>query len=257
MKKLMIPLVIAIAAGLGGGSAFSFVNAKNASKAAAAHVADSLQKHVQDSTVVADSLATEVKAMEVAARAEEALMTPADSIRSAQSQPASLKAATKELTNAVEPTNGAGIGTHAPATVTRGGVVPPGKPAALHAPDAARAPMPGTNTIGKGLTDSRIAKIFSAMQSKDAAKVLEQMSDNDIRVILTLMGDKQAAAILVALPAPRAAAISKGVAVKAETKTDGKPETKPDAKTDVKHDPKADVKSDSTSHQKKPVGESL
>ena len=67
MKKLLIPAVLAVVLGLGAGSAFSYKNAKEAAKVFAAHVADSVAKHVKDSTTAADSVAKDEQARELAA----------------------------------------------------------------------------------------------------------------------------------------------------------------------------------------------
>ena len=55
----------------------------------------------------------------------------------------------------------------------------------------------------------KVARIFGAMQPKEAAKVLEQLTDSEVHDILSSLNEKQAAALLQAMPAPRAAAISK------------------------------------------------
>lgn len=244
MKKLLVPAVAAIVAGLAGGSAFSYRGAKEAAKIVAAHVADSLAKIAHDSTAVADSLAKEEHTRELAAQAEQLPLTPADSIRLAQEQPTSLAEATHDLPNAVDPKHApapdphkaATPATKAPATKasttaavshapanTPKTIVPTSNKGAAPAAPAAHAPeTPAPAALESALPERRIAKIFGAMASKDAAKVLEQMSDNDVRVILGMMGDKQAAAILTALPAARAAAISKGEVAKAPAKDEKK-----------------------------------
>lgn len=239
MKKLIVPAVAAIVAGLAGGSAFSYRGAKEAAKVVAAHVADSLAKIAHDSTAVADSVAKEEHTRELAAQAEQLPLTPADSIRLAQEQPTSLAEATHDLPNAVDPKHAPAPDTHkAAAPVTKAPApaaashAPASKPkAVVAAPNKGAAPAvqttlapepPAPAALESALPERRIAKIFGAMASKDAAKVLEQMSDNDVRVILGMMGDKQAAAILTALPAARAAAISKGEAAKAPAKDEKK-----------------------------------
>lgn len=248
MKKLLVPAVAAIVAGLAGGSAFSYRSAKEAAKVVAAHVADSLAKVAHDSTAIADSVAKEEHTRELAAQAEQLPLTPADSIRLAQEQPTSLAEATHDLPNAVDPKHApapdahkaaatatktpatkapaTAAASHAPANAPKT-VVPPNKGAApaapaAHAPEAHAPEAPAPAALESALPERRIAKIFGAMASKDAAKVLEQMSDNDVRVILGMMADKQAAAILTALPAARAAAISKGEVAKSPAKDEKK-----------------------------------
>jgi len=57
--------------------------------------------------------------------------------------------------------------------------------------------------------EKRLAKVFAAMQPRDAARVLAQMDDNDIQVILTSLSNKQQAAILGNFPVTRAATIAR------------------------------------------------
>jgi len=57
--------------------------------------------------------------------------------------------------------------------------------------------------------ERRLAKVFTAMDAKQAAKVLEHMDDHDVQVILGYVGPRQAASIMNALPAQRVAALSK------------------------------------------------
>ena len=224
MNKLIIPLVGAVVAGLCGGSAFSYVNAKDAAKVVALHVADSLAK-----------VAKEEHARQLAQAAEELPLTPADSIRLEQNQPTTLSSATHDLPNAVDPKHAAPADEHgksAPATkaVATNTAPKSAAPSATSAPKGAATSKPVAGAPAKtivptdpahaveakvpaaiesAMPERRISKMFSSMASKDAAKILEQMSDNDVRVILGMMGDKQAAAILTSLPAARAAAISK------------------------------------------------
>lgn len=232
MKKLLIPVVGAVVLGLCAGSGFSYVNAKEAALVHAVHVADSVAKHLRDSTATADSTQKADHARELEAAAEEIPMTPADSIRAAHNESTTLKAATHGVPNAVDPKSRASVpkaaDSHAPAASTGHDPAPPAaKPAVKRVP-AQAVPNSATETTAPGnvterkvpealdsaLPERRISKIFASMQSKDAAKILEQMSDSDIRVILGLMGDKQAAAILSALPPSRAAVVSKGGASK-------------------------------------------
>lgn len=70
------------------------------------------------------------------------------------------------------------------------------------APSAtAQVPVQDT-TVGR-----KIAKVFGAMQARDAARVLEQMDDVDVRTILSSLNNKQQAAILGTFPTQRAATI--------------------------------------------------
>ncbi len=122
-----------------------------------------------------------------------------------------------------------GEGVHAPADTMPRAAVPATqqKDSTVHAPDAksvvaaakavgATPEAPKTSAAAKAITDSivdaserRIAKVFTAMDAKQAAKVLEHMTDADVQVILGYVGPKQAAAIMVQLPPERAAKLGK------------------------------------------------
>ncbi|MEO7996853.1 MAG: hypothetical protein ABI852_05380, partial [Gemmatimonadaceae bacterium] len=188
MKKLLLPLIIAVLAGLTSASAATFVNAKKAAKIYAAHVVDSLAKHATDSVAAADSVEKEHKAHEAAQAAEAALMTPADSIRAEQNQPTTLNAATKGLLNAVDPKHPAAeahgaavpaghdvvVPSKAMAGVTqtpKGKIIVPRavdavKPAPATAPARTAPVAASTATENAGLPESRFAKIFSTMAPK-------------------------------------------------------------------------------------------
>jgi flagellar motility protein MotE (MotC chaperone) len=72
------------------------------------------------------------------------------------------------------------------------------------------AMVAGQEPVGFAVSpERRLAKIFTAMQPKDAARVLEQMSDGDVQAIIAMLGDRQAAAVLANFPPQRAAVISK------------------------------------------------
>lgn len=58
-------------------------------------------------------------------------------------------------------------------------------------------------------SERRIAKVFTAMDAKQAAKVLEHMTDDDVEVILGYVGPRQAASIMSELPPERVATLSK------------------------------------------------
>jgi hypothetical protein len=89
------------------------------------------------------------------------------------------------------------------------------------APDSAAGA--GKQPVGFAVSpERRLAKIFSAMQPKDAARVLEQMSDGDVQAIIAMLGDRQAAAVLANFPPERAAVIGRltmrGVAMRGGAK---------------------------------------
>ena len=129
-----------------------------------------------------------------------------------------------------------GAAVHAPADTMPRAAVPatPKKDSTVHAPDAksvvAAAKAVGveprkTSAAAKAVTDSivdaserRIAKVFTAMDAKQAAKVLEHMTDADVQVILGYVGPKQAAAIMVQLPPERAAKLGKAAMLGSPTR---------------------------------------
>jgi len=71
---------------------------------------------------------------------------------------------------------------------------------------AQKAPAPAVRSDS---TEKRLAKVFGAMQSKDAAHILQQMEDVDVRTILASLSPKQQAAILGQFPAQRAASLTR------------------------------------------------
>jgi hypothetical protein len=227
MKQLILPIVIGLLAGLGGGSGYAYM------KASAKFVADSTryaEKAAADSaardSVVKDSLAR----LAPPAPHDDALtnpLTPADSIRA-------LLAAREALSEAGAPHVTPATAKHGDATTPPAGGghdahPPAGKPAPAPAakPAPAAPSTPETVVAVQGareealldpIPEQRLAKIFAAMPAKEAAKVLDQMSDKDVRAILGMMNDRQAAAILPLLPPGRAATITRGAA-KAPEKT--------------------------------------
>jgi hypothetical protein len=82
--------------------------------------------------------------------------------------------------------------------------VEPAAPAAAAVEQSPAAPQPE-------LEVEQLAKLFAAMQPKDAARILEQMDDQDVKAILARLRERQAAAILSSLPPQRVAAISRSV----------------------------------------------
>lgn len=236
MKKLLIPVIIAVLAGVGGGSGFSYMQASKKYVADSTALADSLKAHPEaksDSTATAEGEAPTTHA-DTAPTIEPPPMTPADSIRAVEASRGALHEATKGVADAA-PTKGepkgepAAASKHEPAKAEPVNAAP-----SKAAPTKAEPATAGAKTAdGKAnstasvadvvrekrndalstpLPEQRLAKIFTAMSSKDAAKVMEQMPDNDVRTILGLMNDKTAAAILTQFPPQRAAAITKGAA---------------------------------------------
>lgn len=226
MKSIIVPLVVALLMGLGGASGFSYVSAKKAATVIAAHRADSVAKHVKDSTEAKEKTekAEKAKIAEEALHVDSAVvMTPADSIRAARHQPTTLRDATHGLPNAADPKHAALPEKAEPKVVAKADakmtVDPKAKKPDAVGAEPAHAAVP--EAVEGALPERRIAKIFGAMQSKDAAKVLEQMNDSDVRVILGMMSDKQAAVILSSFTPQRAAAISKADLPKSDKKTTG------------------------------------
>lgn len=217
MKQLIIPIVIGLLAGLGGGTGYSYMKTSAKYTADSTHMADSLKAHPPADSTHADSTDGEASHGDAAAHdsvpadsashgmdspgSHEAAapMTPADSIRLLEAARRDLKAvsakpapddhATPSLKSQTQSATDVKATTASAANVVKG------------ARDAA---------LQTALPEQRLAKIFSAMAAKDAAKVLDQMTDGDVRTILGMMNDRQAAAILTSMTATRAAAITKG-----------------------------------------------
>lgn len=235
MKKLLIPVIIAVLAGVGGGSGFAFMRASKKFVADSTVLADSLKAHppAADSTAKHEGEAAAPTA-EAAPVVEPPPMTPADSLRALEATRAPLHEATKgtpDATPTAEPKVGAKPEAHAPTPavaapskiVAPAPVKPDPKQVSANAgkvdPKAAANATASVANVVKDarnealntpLPEQRLAKIFAAMSTKDAAKVMEQMPDADVRTIISMMNDRTAAAILALFPATRAAAITKG-----------------------------------------------
>jgi hypothetical protein len=233
MKKLLIPVIIAVLAGVGGGSGFSYMQASKKYVADSTTLADSLKAHPEAKS---DSAAAEgevpAEHQDTAPVVEAPPMTPADSIRALEASRGALHEATKGVADAVpakgepkgEPKAEPAATKHEPAKAEPVKAVPtktaPAKSGAkpsdsktnstASVADAVRDAR--NDALNTPLPEQRLAKIFTAMSAKDAAKVMEQMPDSDVRTILGLMNDKTAAAILTQFPPQRAAVITKGSA---------------------------------------------
>ncbi len=228
MKQLILPIVIGLLAGLGGGSGYAYM------KASAKFVADSTkyaEKAAADSaardSVVKDSLAR----LAPPAPHDDALtnpLTPADSIRARLAAREALQGAgapqvtpsTAKHGDATKPPVAGGHDEHAPAPAAKGAAPAPAAPKAAPTTPETVVAVQGAReeALLDPIPEQRLAKIFAAMPAKEAAKVLDQMSDKDVRAILGMMNDRQAAAILPLLPPGRAATITRGAA-KAPEKT--------------------------------------
>jgi hypothetical protein len=234
MKQLIIPIVIGLLAGLGGGTGYSYMKTSAKYTADSTHMADSLKAHPPADSTHADSTHGEASHDDAAAHdsvpadsashgmdlpgAHEAAppMTPADSIRL-------LDAARRDLQAvSAKPAPGKAVDTHAApaksASSPEAHAAPSLKSQTQTATDAKANTTPVAGVVkdardaalNTALPEQRLAKIFSAMAAKDAAKVLDQMTDGDVRTILGMMNDRQTAAILTSMTAVRAAAITKG-----------------------------------------------
>ena len=224
MKKLLLPVIIAVLAGIGGGSGFAYMRVSKSYVADSTARADSLKAHppvAKDSTTKeagAGEASEHVAAAESASKAEPLPLTPADSIRAVEASRAALRA-TGANPSSVPPAHGdAKSDAHAKADSAKSATA--GKAAT---PKSA-PPTPATAAVANVVRDARnaalntdlkeerLAKIFSAMAPKDAAKVMDQMPDADVRAIIALMSDRNAAAILPLFKAERAAALTKSAA---------------------------------------------
>ena len=230
MKKLLIPVLIAVFAGVGGGSGFAYMRASKTYVIDSTKQADSLKAHPPATDASAHDSAAEPahsgtgeahapvdSAVAASAAAVEHLpLTPADSLRSVEATRTSLRDAAKGRHDSAVPRR-------EPAAVAPKGATAPGH---------ADPPQPGGSTtsvasivrqarndaLNTVLPEQRLAKIFAAMSAKDAAKVMEQMPDADVRSILSMMSDRVAAAVLSQFSAARAATITKGSARTPEAK---------------------------------------
>ncbi|MBL0173465.1 MAG: hypothetical protein IPP90_22795 [Gemmatimonadaceae bacterium] len=231
MKKLLIPVLIAVLAGVGGGSGFAYMRASKAYVADSTQLADSLKAHppAAPDSLAPDSSAHESTTSVHVPTTEVLPMTPADSIRAVEESRASLHGATKGLPDAAPPTPAATATPKPDPKHAEPAAADPKHPAPAAHVDA---PKPGSTTasvanivrdarneaMNTALPEQRLSKIFAAMSAKDAAKVMEQMPDADVRAILAMMSDRTAAAVLSQFPAARAAAITKGAVRVPESK---------------------------------------
>jgi len=227
MKQLIIPIVIGLLAGLGGGTGYSYMKTSAKYTADSTHLADSLKAHPPADSTHADSThgdAAHGEASHDDAAAHDSVpaesaahgmdspgsheaappMTPADSIRSLEAARRDLKAVSAKpvAAKAVDaPSLKSQTQTQTQTATDAKSNATSGASVVKDARDAA---------LNTALPEQRLAKIFSAMAAKDAAKVLDQMTDGDVRTILGMMNDRQATAILTSMTAARAATITKG-----------------------------------------------
>jgi hypothetical protein len=132
---------------------------------------------------------------------------PADStVTEPAAEPVAAESPPDSVTLASAPT-GAADATPAP---TRTAVVAPSSTTAAP-PSLTGAPAPAGDPSNEDEEPGadQLARIFTAMQPRDAARVLSQLTDSEIRDILVRMGARQAASILSSMDAERAAALSR------------------------------------------------
>ena len=220
MKQLLIPVLIAVLAGVGGGSGFAYMQSAKAFVADSTHRADSVKALPPEKAKPAVSHAAPAPVV------ENVPMTPADSLRALEAERAAARDAKgADSTHAAKP-----AGEHSPTdkpsadksstqgtgSTTSPAVSPTAVAATANLAEMVRAAR--NEAMSTALPEQRLAKIFAAMSAKDAAKVMEQMPDADVRSILALMSDRSAAAVLTQFPPTRAATITKG-AVSTPAKT--------------------------------------
>ena len=216
MKKLLIPLLIALLSGVAGGTSLTVLRVSKMAAADTTLVAKVASDDVVDHAQPSDSHDENSSSDTAAHETRDSLMTPAESLRAVAASRTALETQTaaRGIENAHVDTAKQVKAPAARAVADLAGAkdsIQPAKSNASSIKDAANAVDAARNTaLATALPEERLAKIFSAMQAKDAARVLDQMEDRDIRAVLSLMGDRQVAAILSALPAPRAATITKG-----------------------------------------------
>jgi hypothetical protein len=95
----------------------------------------------------------------------------------------------------------------ASSTLVTSDVKPAAKAAPSPAPKAPPAPVASDSLVEA--SERRLAKVFTAMEAKQAAKVLQHMEDADVQIILGYVGPRQAASIMAELPPERVATLSK------------------------------------------------
>ena len=83
------------------------------------------------------------------------------------------------------------------------------KPTVKAAPASKGSAAPQPVDSVAAASEQRLAKVFTAMEPKQAAKVLQHMQDADVQIILGYVGPRQAASIMAELPPERVATLSK------------------------------------------------
>lgn len=183
MKRVLIPFVAAFGLSLGGATGFVMFRAPKAphgvAAPGAAHAVPTRATDKRAEPVHASAAKQEFK--------DGAVTSPPDQV-STPNAGAAIAATTASRAGSQSRSESASDGTPAVS------------------PDAAVRKLgaaPGADsTVGR-----KLARVFGAMQPRDAARVLEQMDDSDVSTILASLSNKQQAAILGTFPTQRAATI--------------------------------------------------
>jgi len=184
MKRLIVPFALSLGLSLGITTGIAY----------ARRPAPVVKSAVKPDSAKKDSA-------NVAARKDSAALAPQDSAVSHDSA-----AAPGAPAHAAPPSHE----THE----TKGPITVPVKPDPAPAPaptvakSSAKAPREVRRPTPDSAVEKRLAKVFAAMQPRDAARVLTQMDDGDVQTILASLNGKQQAAILGNFPAPRAAKLA-------------------------------------------------
>jgi len=136
------------------------------------------------------------------AKGEKAKTEKADAAQDSSHAPASAEPSKTVAAASI----GKAPGFAASSTLVNNGAAPTVKPAP--APVKTPATPSPADTVAEA-SERRLAKVFTAMEPKQAAKVLEHMQDADVQIILGYVGPRQAASIMAELPPERVATLSK------------------------------------------------
>lgn len=209
--KLMIYLVVGLAVGLGGGTAWKALEVKSEVEAAMVAAADSARadslavagaddEHPGDRDDEAGADPTEPE--EPAADSADADASPADGEEAAVDVQLALADGDTAAAAPVEQPGEDAVGDTATAPAEDGDEGVDGL-----AGDAPPAGQPAVTDEGA----RRLARVFGAMRASDAARVLAELSDPEVEAILIKLGDRQAGQILSTFPPDRAANLSRRV----------------------------------------------
>jgi len=197
MMRLLIPFVAALGLSLGVSTGVVMMRAPSHAALAAMAKADSIKAD----SLKAESAKTKGDSAPVAVVHADSMHT--DSVHAdSAAAPAVADAAVKSGADTTHPAASPAVAAHP---------VPVNSPLApvAHAVPARTPAMNAAAAARSDSTEKRIAKVFGAMQARDAARILQQMDDGDVKVIMGSLSPKQQAAILGQFPAQRAALIAR------------------------------------------------